>query len=319
LTDGDGRGRGAGPDPWRARAALLTAVLIWGSTYVVIKGALDAIGPLTLAFARFAVVVPLLVPLAVRAGLRLDHLRQRSMWVFGATGVTAYFGLQNLGIALTTAGSAALITAAIPGATAVLAFVVLGERPSMLRWVGIGLSTAGVALLVGSGLELGRWQVVAGNLLVAASAVAWAAYTVQGRRLGDGHPPIVSTTAGFLTGMVLLVPLAAAEIGIAGWPAVTRSSLGAVVYLGVLGSGLAIVLWNSGVRRVEASAAGAFTNVVPVLGLVFAVWLGEPLTAMQVVGGVIAGIGVVLTQCGARAATPSDRRGQPAGIGSTAP
>ena len=175
-------------------AALVGAVVIWGSTYVVIKDALDDIGPLTLAFARFLVVTPLLLPLAVRAGLRPVHLRQPRFWLFGATGVTVYFGLQNLGIALTTAGSAALIAAAIPGVTALLAFALLGERPSARRWTGIALSTVGVALIVGSGLDLGAWQAVVGNLIVLASTVAWAFYTVQGRRLGAGPAPLVRRT-----------------------------------------------------------------------------------------------------------------------------
>lgn len=276
--------------------ALAAAVVIWGSTYVVTKDALDDIGPLALALTRFVVVVPLLLPVASRAGLRFEHLRLPRLWIFGATGVTAYFGLQNLGIALTTAGSAALITAAIPGATALMAYVVLRERPPRLRWAGIGLSTVGVALIVGSGLELGRWQAVAGNLLVFASTIAWGAYTIQGRRLGTSYPPVVSTTACFVTGAALLVPLAAAEVAITGWPALTRPMITAVLYLGWFASGLAILLWNAGVRRMEASAAGAFTNIVPLVGLAFAVWLGESVTAVQLAGAALAGLGVVLTQ-----------------------
>jgi drug/metabolite transporter (DMT)-like permease len=286
----------------RSLLALTGAVVIWGSTYVVIKGALDDIGPLALALARFLVVLPVLLPLARRAGLGWAVLRLPRFWAFGATGVTVYFGLQNVGIALTTAGSAALITAAIPGATALLAFAVLGERPSRLRWIGIGVSTAGVALLVGSGLELGRWEAVAGNLLVLGSAVAWALYTIQGRRLGASYPPVVSTTASFITGSVLLVPLAAAELAVLGPPTLTGAVVAATLYLGLLGSGLAILLWNVGLREVEASAAGAFTNVVPVVGLAFAVGLGEPVAATQLVGGALAGLGVLLTQRGSGSA-----------------
>lgn len=296
---------GDGPDRrWTAVAALVAAVTIWGSTYVVIKDALDGIGPLTLALARFVVVLPLLLPLARRSGLRARHLAERRFWAFGATGVTLYFGLQNLGIAFTTAGSAALITAAIPGATALIAFRVLGERPSRLHWAGITLSTLGVGMIVGSGLELGQWRAVAGNAVVLASALAWAVYTVQGRRLGGEHPAIVSTTAGFLTGSVMLVPLAAAEVALAGPPSTDAATVGAVLYLGLFASGLAIALWNSGVRRMEAAAAGAFTNIVPVVGLAFALWQGEPATALQLVGGALAGLGVVLTQHRRRSRPP---------------
>jgi drug/metabolite transporter (DMT)-like permease len=285
----------AGRPTGRAVGALVLAVAIWGSTYVVIKGALDEIGPLTLALARFVLALPLVLPLAARAGLEPAHLRQSRFWVFGATGVTVYFGLQNLGIALTSAGSAALITAAIPGATAVLAWLVLGERPSGRRWAGIALSTAGVALVVGSGLEVGAWRALAGNALVLASAVAWAAYTVQGRQLGALHP-LVSTAAGFVTGAVLLVPLAGAEVALTGWPTITWSTAAAVAFLGVFGSGVAIAAWNTGVRQVEASLAGAFANVVPVIGLGLAVASGEGASALQLLGGALAGAGVIVAQ-----------------------
>lgn len=293
-----GPGAATGVPRWRSVAALAAAVMIWGSTYVVIKGALDGIGPLTLALARFAVVLPVLLPLAARGGLRPRHLRVGRFWLFGATGVTVYFGLQNLGIAFTTAGSAALVAAAIPGTTALLAAAFLGERPSRARWTGIGLSTLGVALVIGSGLELGDWRAVGGNLLVLASTVAWAAYTIQGRRLGATHAPIVSTTAGFVTGALLLVPLTAVEVAVTGPPAPSGQVLAAVAYLGLFASGVAILLWNAGVARTEASAAGAFTNVVPVVGLAFAVLLGEPVTTLQLGGGALALLGVGLTQHG---------------------
>jgi drug/metabolite transporter (DMT)-like permease len=61
-------------------------------------------------------------------------------------------------------------------------------------------------LIVGSGLELGSWAAVAGNVIVLASALVWAANTIQCRRLGADHPPMVSTTVSFITGSVLLVP-----------------------------------------------------------------------------------------------------------------
>jgi hypothetical protein len=56
------------------------------------------------------------------------------------------------------------------------------------------------------------------------------------------------------------------------------------------------VLWNVGVARMEASAAGVFTNVVPVVGLLFALGVGETITWLQILGGVVAGMGIVLVQ-----------------------
>jgi drug/metabolite transporter (DMT)-like permease len=76
-------------------------------------------------------------------------------------------------------------------------------------------------------------------------------------------------------------------------------------------------LWNTGVRRMEASAAGAFTNVVPVVGLGFAVWLGEAVSPVQLLGGVVAGAGIVLAQRRARPRA-DEARGCPGAAGSPA-
>jgi drug/metabolite transporter (DMT)-like permease len=154
-----------------------------------------------------------------------------------------------------------------------------------------------VVLIVGSGLELGAWGVVAGNLLVLASAVAWAAYTVQGdasappsrrsSRRQPASPPARRCSSRSPTSK---------RWRFTGWPAATWQVVLAVIYLGLFASGAAIVAWNIGVSRMEASAAGAFTNVVPLVGLLFAVLVGEPVTAMQLLGGVVAGAGIVLVQ-----------------------
>ncbi|HWH32971.1 MAG TPA: DMT family transporter, partial [Egibacteraceae bacterium] len=150
----------------RGLAALFGAVLIWSSTYVLIKGMLDDIGPFTLAVARFAVALAVLAPLAARRGFRWRMALERRWLAFGAAGVTLYFGLQNLGLVFTTAGSAALITASIPALTALVARLSLGERLRRRQAAGVTLSVVGVALVVRSGLELGDARTLAGNVLI---------------------------------------------------------------------------------------------------------------------------------------------------------
>ena len=154
---------------------------------------------------------------------------------FGLTGVALFFGLQNLGLLLTSAASASLIHAGTPAIIALAAALLLGERLQRLQYLGIGLAVAGAALVVGSGgLGGGGAAPVAGNLLVLGSAVAWAFYTVDGRRLGVArHDAVVITTASIGWGLLFILPLAAAEILWAGPPSAEPWALASLLYLGV--------------------------------------------------------------------------------------
>lgn len=296
-------------DHRRGVLALAGAVLIWSSTYVLIKGMLDDMGPFTLAVARFLVALAVLVPLARRQGFTWRMALEARWLRFGAAGVTLYFGLQNLGLVFTTAGSAALITASIPALTALVAWFSLRERLLPRQVLGVALSVLGVGLVVRSGLELGDLRTLAGNVFVLGACLAWAFYTVAGRRISADVPAAVASTAGIAAGTLLLLPVAAIEWALEGPPVWSAGLVGGVAYLGVGASALAMLWWNSGLRHVHASAAGAMTNLVPVVGLLLAVALGEDVAALQLTGGALAVVGVVLSQAAesprAVAAAPS--------------
>jgi drug/metabolite transporter (DMT)-like permease len=301
-------------------AALAAAVLVWGSTFVVTKGLLDEFGPFTIAFVRFGLAFLLLLPLAHRTGYHYRASLTPGFLRFGLFGVTLFFGLQNLGLVFTTAGSAALIMVLIPATTAMLAAVALGERLSLRQLVGVALSIIGAGLVVQSGLALGESRALLGNLLVLGSVLAWAAYTVQGRVFARTVPTIVATTAGIGSGTLLLAPAALIEIGVTGLPAVSLTGLAGLAYLAFAASGLTLFLWNYGLRSIAASSASVYTNLIPVTGLLFAVLVGEAVTAVQLAGGAVAGAGVALSQHGSRQPdadpeAPSGRTANPRGAG----
>ena len=284
------------PTDRRGLPALLAAVLIWGSTFVLTKGLLDQIGPLTLAVARFLVALMVLVPLAHRHGFTLRLALTRRYLLFGASGVTAYFGLQNLALVFTTAGSAALISALIPATTALWAAVVLKERPTRVQLAGIALSVVGVSLVVRSGLALGDVSALIGNLMMLGTTWVWAVYTVEGRRLAADTPALVLSTGSIAAGTLLLLPMAFVELAVHGPPELRWSGVAGIVYLGLAASALTFWLWNWALAHVRAPAAAAAVNLVPVVGLAFAVLAGEAVTSLQLLGGGIAVVAVALAQ-----------------------
>lgn len=280
---------------------------------MVTKVLLEEADPFAVTAARFLIGFAVLAPFAYRQGFRMGLAVKPTFVLFGLTGVVLYFGLQNLGLVFTSAGNAALIQAGVPAAAAVLAYFFLRERISARRLSGIALSVAGVILVSGADPSGGGLRTLLGNALIVGSVVSYGAYAVQGKALRSirEYPAAVTTAASFAAGLMILVPLAAGEALFVGTPELSARGWAALLYLGVVASALTLFLWNYALRYVEASAAAVYINLIPVVGLLFALALGEKASLLQVLGGIVAVSGVLLSETGAhkasRAAPPNRR------------
>lgn len=280
----------ANPGP----AALILAMIIWGGTMVVTKSLLTGMGPATLLAVRFGVAFLCLVPFAYRAGFRLRDVVRREFLLFGVTGIVLHNGLETVGLRYTSAGSAAMVIGAIPAVTLVLSRLFLREALSFYRVAGVVLSVAGVALVSKPPAGDGALQ-LAGNLLVFGGVLAWGIYTIQGKKMSLRVPAIVGTTAGTGASLLFLVPGAVVESWDTGVPAMGMSDVTALLYLGLGASAAAYALWNFALDHVDASVAAPYVNLVPIIGLVLAVMLGESMTPLDAAGGAVVAAGVWLS------------------------
>ena len=280
----------ANPGP----AALVLAMLIWGGTLVVTKSLLEGMGAATLLSARFLVAFLCLVPFAYRRGFRLRHVVRREFVLFGLTGIVLHNGLETWGLRYTSAGSAALIIGGIPAVTVALSRAFLRESLPRARALGVALSVAGVVLVTRPPAGEGALELL-GNLMVFGGVVAWAVYTVQGKKMSVRVPAIVGTTAGTGAALLFLLPAAVAESWGRGVPSLGASDVTGLLYLGLGASAAAYALWNFALEHVDASVAAPYVNLVPIIGLALAVALGESLTAMDLAGGVTVAAGVWLS------------------------
>lgn len=292
--------------------ALATAVIIWATTFVVSSSALATTSPAVLTVLRFALAAIVLVPLALRRGGMGRVFLAPITAVLGLTGVAAYYGLQNLGLLQTPAGTAALLQAVLPVATAVLAAVLLRERQSGGTVAGLVVATAGVALVASAGARLDQ-----GAALVVAGVLAYALYTVLLRRLGSSPPnsgiagsghshsdAVVLAAATALWGLVFLIPWLVWETasGQAALPA-GPTAVAATLYLGVVASGGTLLLWTYGAAHTPAGLSGILTAGIPALGYAFAVLAGEQATWGKTAGGILAVAGVLLATYAATRST----------------
>jgi drug/metabolite transporter (DMT)-like permease len=276
-------------------AALVAAVVVWATTFVVSFDVLLTTSPAVLTVLRFVIAALLLLPLALwRRAALLAVLRSPVGAFLGLSGVAAYYGLQNVGLLHTTAGTAALLQALLPIATAVVAAVLLRERVEPRVAVALVLATVGVVLVASSAPRLDL-----GAVLIMIGLVGYGVYTVA-LRWWAGRSELASdalavAAASSVWGVVFLIPWLAWEVatGQSRWPA-DAGALAGTLYLGAAASGGTLLLWSYGAARTSATVAGVITAGVPALGYAIAVCFGEPAGWTKTAGGVLAVCGIVM-------------------------
>lgn len=277
--------------------AALGAVCIWGLTFVPSKVALAEMGPFTLALLRFlvALVVVLVAVSRLQPGFRQRKLPWGTLALLGLTSVTLYFGFQNLGLARTSASEAGLISGSVPALTAALSALVLKERIAGRRLLGIAASMVGVAAVVLAGNSAGAGGSLEGDLLVLAGAAAWAFYTLVNKGVGGKMAESLLLAYTMVFGTLFLLPAAALEVALAGFGPVSPVGWLSVLFLGLGGSAASFFCWNAALRRLDASEAATYINLVPVVTLLSAaLLLGERLLPAQLLGGALVILGVYL-------------------------
>jgi drug/metabolite transporter (DMT)-like permease len=283
-----------------ADLVLVGANVVYATSYVATRVTLSGVPPATLALARLVVGALVLAPLGgSRAGARpLSRDDRRTIAWMGLLGFAGAYVLSHWGIARSTATNAALLIVVEPLSLMLLSPAYLGEHLSRREAVGAAMALAGTTLVVVNGIPgvteklVPHWQ---GDLLLVLAGVAYAAYSLLGRRVLDRHAPLGVTVRSLVWGAAGIFPVAAAEWASGSRPLWTASAVAGTLYLAVVITALGYVAWNWALARVPAPRAALFLNVQPIAGaLLGAALLGEPVTIFTVAGGaaIVAGLGV---------------------------
>jgi drug/metabolite transporter (DMT)-like permease len=278
----------------------LLAVVIWGGNFIATKEALLEVSPATLVWLRFGIGV-LVLGVAVAARRQFAFPARRELAYFallGFLGVTFHQWLQATGLITAAATNTAWIVATIPVFTALLGWLALKEKLGILRVGGMVLAAAGVILIVSKG-DLGSLFSGAfgfGESLILISAVNWAVFSVISRRGLDAHPATRLMFYVMLFGWLFAnVWLFGFGPGLSQIPRLSINGWGAILVLGVLGSGVAYVAWYDALQALPASQLAAFINIEPLVATVTAAFmLGETITVFSVIGAALILVGVYL-------------------------
>jgi len=277
----------AAPVGWTGTDGLLVVMtLIWGVNYIVIKAALEVFTPLAFNGVRFLLATVAVGVFAWASGARRPSAAQLlRLGLLGALGNTLYQLCYIEGMARTRAGNAALIMAAVPVLTAVSSHLLGHEK---LRWRdagGLGLSTAGIAVLVAGSATVGFGGPTAGDLLMLGAVIGWTAYTILAKPLVDTLGPNVTTAWSMGLGAIPLLVICAPSAAAQRWSAVTPAAWAGTVFSSLGALVAAYLIWYRGVARLGSTRTAFYSNFSPVVTLA-AAWplLGEVPTRWQMVG-----------------------------------
>jgi drug/metabolite transporter (DMT)-like permease len=282
-------------------ARLVAVPAIWGGTFVAGKHVVATLSPLMGSFARYVVACSalLVAALLIERGLpRITRRQAAATFVLGALGIFAYNLFFMGALERLHASRAALIIALNPIVTIATSAVAFKERLRPRRWIGVAIALLGVWIVISRGdlAHLASAGLGIGELLMFGAVTSWALYTIIGRRvLAGGLTPIAATNYAALWGTAMLGVAAAPQWGELQASQFDWSMVGALLYLGVLGTAVAFVWYYTSIKRFGAAIASIFNNLVPVFGVAISVLvLGEPLLPSMLIGGAIAIAGVMM-------------------------
>ncbi|UCG58988.1 MAG: DMT family transporter, partial [Phycisphaerales bacterium] len=279
---------------------LLTAML-WGGAFVAGRYVSQHAGPFSIAFLRFAIASALLIGLAWKIEGRLAKPKRgqiTSIILLGITGVFLYNSLFFTALKTVEASRASLIIATCPVFIALSSAVLLKERLSLAKVLGVVLSVSGAMVVISRAslrnvLEGGMGR---GELYLFGCVASWAAYSLIGRSVMNKLSPLICVSYASVVGAVALCVPACIE-GL--WQNLRSQSLLdwlCILYLAVFATAIGFVWYYQGVKHIGPTRAGLFINFVPIFAILFAfIFLREAITISLLVGAALVVGGVYLT------------------------
>ncbi len=278
---------------------LLVTAFCWGLNWPVLKFVVAEWPPFTFRLISGLGGAGLMFAVAL---LRHERLRPpRGQWgrvaVAGILNITSWMGFATLALLWLDASEAAIIAYTMPIWAALLAWPVLGERPTAARVAGLAVGLGGIGtLMAGQLLGAPASALVAklpGVACIMGTALMFAAGAVFTKRYPNTLPPAANLAWQILIGSL---PLCVIAVLFDRWDfsRVTPLGWGALAYVVIAAMSLSYVAWFRALRALPASTAAIGTLLVPVIGVVSsAVALGEPLGPRQLlalgmtIGGVV--------------------------------
>lgn len=277
----------------RAFALLLSTFFFWGSLYVGGKLIAEDLPPALVACLRCsAAMVPLLLMARKHMDTKIDRADWKYFFLVGLLGYFLSIFLIQLGISLTGASMASLISALTPVSVTILAALMLKERITPVKIVCLGLALAGT-IVITQGAD--SQSEIAGIVVILISIIAWGFASVYMRRLTAKYPSVLVTTYGMAFSLLFHIPAGL-------YSALTQpvhfspKVVLVILYLGFFASGMAQYTWTRSLSVFPASTCSLFYPLQPTFSAILgALILKETFTSTFFLGLLLISLDVVLS------------------------
>ncbi len=283
---------------YTAYIKLITAIAIWGGSFIATKIAVGEVSPVTVVWLRFLIGIIILGYLAWKQKeLILPERKDRFelLWL-GFLGITLHQWLQSSGLVTSEASTTAWLVSTSPIFMALLGWLFLKEKLSWRTIIGFLLATVGVLFVVTKGDIQSLFSEgfgTAGDILILISAPNWALFSVLSRPILKRFSAIKVTFyvlffGWLLTSVQFLVGhhwVEFSQLSTTGWAS--------IAFLGIFCSAIAYIFYNDGLKSLPATQVGAFLYLEPLVAtIVAAVVLSESIVLASLVGGGLILLGV---------------------------
>ncbi|MEQ8193311.1 MAG: DMT family transporter [Rhodospirillales bacterium] len=285
-----------------AYVMLCLCALFWGSNITLGRAVHADIPPIALAFWRNTVALCALLIFTRRDVVRHWPLMRTHWKLFAASGVIGFAlfnAIMYTALHTTTTINAALMMSMTPVIVPLFAYFMLQEAVTARQAFGVFASLLGVMVILCRGdldILLGL-RFVAGDVIMLVAAASWSLYTVLVKLRPEPINPYVFITLSLCFAVPALLPFYLWEtftVQAVSWNA---ASLATILYIGLVPTTVALVLFNRALDTVGPSRAGQFQHLVPVAAAGLAIlFLGERLREFHVVGTLIIAAGIWFAQ-----------------------
>jgi drug/metabolite transporter (DMT)-like permease len=287
----------------RLKAILLAlfVTLLWSTSWVLIKiGVKDNLPAISAAGLRYAIAFLCLLPIVLLDPVQRADLRAipRRTWLNLAILGLVYYsltqGTQYLGLVYLPAATLGLLLNMTPIFVAIISSMSRMESPSAIQWGGIALATMG-ALIYFLPVRLPAAQVTGLIIgLVCVIANSWSAILGRNANRDSGLSPLLVTTISMGIGGLLLLAVGGATQGFGN---LDLKQWMIIAWMAVVNTAIAFTLWNRTLKSLTAIESSVINGtMMPQIAILAWLFLQEPLSAKQIIGIVVVGIGSLVTQ-----------------------
>jgi drug/metabolite transporter (DMT)-like permease len=282
-----------------AEIAILLVMLTWGANVVAVKAILSDVPPILFAFVRFgSAFLVLMAVLRWREGsVGLPRADILPMLLLGLAGFGLYQDLWATALGRTTASNSALITAATPVSTMLLAALAGSDTISRPKVLGAAIALTGAVSVVWATHGIGVTGASAGDLMTFAATICWACYVAFGAPVLRRHSPLRTATWAIGLGCLGMLPFALWQAATFDISHIHAGTIWLFLFCALLSAAAVNVVMFEVVKVLGPTRTMLFQFLVPAFAVTLAaLLLGEAIVPAQVLGGVVIVAGILVSR-----------------------